>query len=417
MNPKPGRLRRGLGKGPAGDAPAELGQNCDEVPKDRSRRNWGRRAGDRADALRPLAEAKLAAPRPRPGALDRARIREALAAGNDGGLTLVAAPPGYGKTTAVRGWLASQDAAFAWVTFDAGDNDPVRLWRYVATAVDRVRSGLGRRALQRLSVADSSVEDAVDELLNGAAAFESRLVIVLDDVQTVHDAESLRSLDHAISHLPANVDLILISRADPALHLARLRVAGRLVELRAAELAFTPAEAYELLVTGAGIDLGKEEIGVLVEHTEGWPAALVLAGHWLSTVDDPARAVRDFGGEHFFVAEYLSGEVLASLDEERRSFLLSVAVLGEFTAELCDAVLGRTDSAEALDELEHANLFVLRLERGGWYRVHSLFAEYAQVTARRRAADCRGVHQPARRRMAQGTGVAGGSDRARLRGG
>ncbi len=310
--------------------------------------------------------------------LDRARVREALGARNDGGLTLVAAPAGYGKTTAVRGWLASQDAAFAWVTLDAADNDPVRLWRYVATALDRVRSGLGRRALQRLSVTGSSIEDAVDELLNGAAAFEDRLVIVLDDVHAVTDTECRRSLDHAISHLPVNVSLILISRADPALALARLRVAGRLLEFRAAELAFTPAEAYDLLVTGAGIDLGKEEIGVLVEHTEGWPAALVLAGHWLSTVDDPARAVREFGGEHLFVAEYLSGEVLASLDEERRSFLLSVAVLGEFTAELCDAVLGRTDSAEALAELERANLFVLRLERGGWYRVHSLFAEYAR---------------------------------------
>ena len=315
----------------------------------------------------------------RQGWVERPRVRHALDAGDHAALTLVAAPAGYGKTTAVRAWCASLDAAIVWVTLDAGDNDPVRLWRYVATGVDRVRRGLGQSALRRLGVSGSSIEDAVDELLNGIAAFGARMVIVLDDLHAVTNEECLSSIDHALDHLPAAARLIVTTRVDPALSLARFRAGGRLSELRAAELAFSPAEARELLVVGGQLELGGEEIGVLVERTEGWPAALVLAGLWLRTVDDPARAVRAFGGEHRFVAEYLSNEVLASLDDDLRSFLNAAAVLGEVTAELCDDVLERTDSAVKLAELEHANLFVERLERGGWFRVHQLFAGYARA--------------------------------------
>ncbi len=334
---------------------------------------------DDAIAAPPLAEAKLAAPRVRGGVVGRARILEALDAGCEGAVVLVAAPAGYGKTTAVRTWCAGLDAALAWVTLDAGDNDPARLWRYVAHAVDRVRPGLGRRALQRLGAAGNSIEDTVDELLNGAAAFDGRIVIVLDDLQTVTERDSLQSLDHALAHLPSNTRVVAISRADPALSLSRLRVADALVELRADGLAFTPAEAYELLVERGRVNVGREEIDTLVTRTEGWPAALVLAGLWLKTLDDPAGALRRFGGEHRFVAEYLSDEVLASLDRARRSFLLGIAALGEFTPELCDAVLGRSGSAALLVELERENLLVQRLERGGWYRVHSLFAQYARA--------------------------------------
>ena len=334
---------------------------------------------DDAIAAPPLAEAKLAAPRVRGGVLSRPRIMEALDAGRDGASVLVAAPAGYGKTTAVRTWCAGLDAALAWVTLDAGDNDPARLWRYVAHAVDRVRPGLGRRAVQRLGAAGNSIEDTVDELLNGASAFDGRIVIVLDDLQTVTERDSLQSLDHALAHLPSNTRVVAISRADPALSLSRLRVADALVELRADGLAFTPAEAYELLVERGRVNVGREEIATLVTRTEGWPAALVLAGLWLKTLEDPSGALRRFGGEHRFVAEYLSDEVLASLDRDRRSFLLGIAVLGEFTPELCDAVLGRSGSAARLVELERENLLVQRLERGGWYRIHSLFAQYARA--------------------------------------
>jgi ATP/maltotriose-dependent transcriptional regulator MalT len=347
---------------------------------DESRRGAEERRGlDGAGALPPLAEAKLAVPSLRHGVVDRPRVRRALDAGRDAALTLVAAPAGYGKTTAVRAWCASLDAYVAWVTLDAGDNDPVRLWRYVATAVDRVRSGLGRAALQRLGVAGSPVEAAVDELMNGVAALGSELFVVLDDLHTVTNEECLSSIDYALAHRPPNAHVLVVARTDPALRLAPLRAAGALVEVRVAELAFTAAEAHELLVVLGRLELGAGEIEALVERTEGWPAALVLAWLWLRTVEDPARAVHGFGGTHRFVVEYLSAEVLAALDEDRRTFLEELSVLGEFTAELCDDVLGRTDSASRLAELEHSNLFVSRLERGGWFRIHSLFAEYARA--------------------------------------
>jgi ATP/maltotriose-dependent transcriptional regulator MalT len=358
-----------------------------------------RRDLDGAGALPPLAEAKLAVPSLRHGLVDRPRVRRELDAGRDAALTLVAAPAGYGKTTAVRAWCASLDASVAWVTLDAGDDDPVRLWRYVATAVDRVRPGLGRAALRRLGVPGGSVEVAVDELMNGVAALGSELFVVLDDLHAVTSEECLSSIDYALAHLPANAHVLVVARTDPALRLGPLRAAGALVEVRVAELAFTAAEAHELLVVLGRLELGAQEIEALVERTEGWPAALVLAWLWLRTVEDPARVVHGFGGTHRFVVEYLSGEVLAALDEDSRTFIGELAVLGEFTAELCDDVLDRTDSASRLAELEHSNLFVSRLERGGWFRIHSLFAEYARAQLalldpgartriHRRAAEC-----------------------------
>ena len=155
-----------------------------------------------AAALPPLIEAKLAAPGVREGMVDRPRLWTGPAAGADAVLTLVAAPAGYGKTTAVRAWCASQDAALAWVTLDTDDNDPTRLWRYVATAVDRVRPGLGRGALQRLGMPGGAIEDAVDELMNGIAAFGERLLLVLDDLHAVIGEACIASIDRALSHLP-----------------------------------------------------------------------------------------------------------------------------------------------------------------------------------------------------------------------
>ena len=357
-----------------------------------------------ADALPPLAEAKLAAPRQRAGMVARSRIVRALEGGADAALTLVAAPAGYGKTTAVRAWSASREMALAWVTLDAGDNDPVRLWTYVAAALDRVGEGLGRRALQRLPVSGIPIETAVDELMNGIAAFGREVALVLDDFHRVTDGECLASIGYALERLPATARLIVTTRVDPALGLARLRARGALVELRAGELAFTAAEARELLVERGSLDLDAEEIEVLRERTEGWPAALYLAALWLRSVDDRRRAVREFGGDHRYLAEYLSHEVLASLDADERWFLLHAAVLGRFTPELCDGVLDRSDSAAMLAELERSNMFVLRLERREWLRVHPLFAQFA---AARLAAAEPGTAVEIHRRAARWLGARG----------
>ena len=334
-------------------------------------------AGIAAD-LWPLAEAKLAAPRQRAGLVDRPRILQVLDDGADAALTLVAAPPGFGKSTAVRTWCASRSEPLAWVTLDARDNDPVRLWTYIATAVDRIRTGLGRTTLRRLGAA-AVVAGPIDELLNRIGGFGRELVIVLDDLQTVTDRDALASIDYAVEHLPANARLIVITRIDPALGLARLRAGGALAELRADELAFTVAEARELLVERGKVRIGDGEVELLHARTEGWPAALVLATLWLRRVPDPLAAVREFGGDQHFVADYLLSEVIGSLDADVRPFVLRAAVLRRFTPELCDGVLDRSDSASLLAELERSNQFLVRIEHGGWYRVHSLLAELAEM--------------------------------------
>jgi LuxR family maltose regulon positive regulatory protein len=333
-------------------------------------------AGDRA---LPLVEAKLAPPRLRTDVVERPRLLKALEDAANARLILVAAPPGYGKTTAVRAWCAGRDAALAWVTADPGDNDPTRLWRYVATAVDRVRQGLGRTALHRLDVSGTPIEAVIDELANGVTAFGGELVVVIDDFQSVTDVECLATLDYALEHLPPTAHLVLVSRIDPGLRLPQLRARGALAEMRQDELAFTEPEAFELVVARGGLDVEAEDVETLCRRTEGWPAALFLATLWLRSVEDPRTAVREFGGSHRFVADYLSEEVLGRLEPELRSFLLRASVLGRFTAPLCDAVLDRADSASMLAELVRRNLFVAPLERGGWFSVHALFAEFARL--------------------------------------
>jgi LuxR family maltose regulon positive regulatory protein len=346
------------------------------APRTRTRR--ARRAPRELPAP-PLIEAKLATPRRSSALIDRWRVRQTLQPAVSGRVTLVAAPAGYGKTSAACDWCTDTGAALAWVTLDPADNDPIRLWTYVATAVDRVRRGLGQRALQRLQAHDGEIEDVVDELMNGIAVFGEELIVVLDDLHAVTDTECLSSIDHALLNLPPNARLVLVTRVEPALSLQRLRAGGQLTELRADELAFTLAETHELLVVRGELPLERADVEALVRRTEGWPAALVLAGIWLQKVDEPSEAVRKFGGSHQFVGAYLSSEVLAALDEDRRSLLLGLSVLGEFTPALCDSVLSRTDSAARLAELERSLLFVSRLERGAWFRMHALFAEYAQA--------------------------------------
>jgi LuxR family maltose regulon positive regulatory protein len=339
------------------------------------------------DLAPPIAEAKLAAPRLRTNAVPRPAILDALDGIHEAEVALVAAPPGYGKTTVVRSWCAQREAALAWVTLDAGDNDPARLWTYVATAADRVRNGLGRGALQRLMVPGASIEFAVDALMNALATFDQELVIVLDDLHEVTDTECLSSIDHALERLPSSVHFVVITRTDPALELAALRASSSLLEIRMDSLAFTTDEARALLVERGKIDLSEDDIETLCRRTDGWPAALVLASVWLRGVDDPQRALSEFGGENRFVAEYLSEVTLGTLAADTRGFLLRASALGRFTAELCDDVMDRSDSASILKKLERSNLLVTRLERGGWYRIHPLFAEFARFRLALEAPD------------------------------
>src|SRR6478735_4189918 len=237
----------------------------------------------------PIAETKLLLPRLRAEMVARPRVQEILER-EDVTLTLVSAPPGYGKTVAARTWRESASGSVAWLTLEAADNDPVRFWTYVAMAVERVRGGLGRGALQRLKTPGHSLESAVIELTNGIAAFGAPLTVVLDDFQSVTDRECLDSIDYVLDHLPPTTRLMVITRSDPSLNLARLRASAALAEVRADDLALTSEEATDLLVGRGGLVLGPDEVEVLLERTQGWPGALYLALLWLRGVYDQPDA-------------------------------------------------------------------------------------------------------------------------------
>ena len=345
-----------------------------------------------------VIETKITLPRVQPGMLRRARLLEIVDGHAGAALTVVNAPVGYGKTTLLRSWCIERPEAVIWMTLDAADDDPVRLWTHLATAIERLGEGLGGRALMCLGVRGAAVETAVDELMNGLVAYAQPITIVLDDLHAVGSERSLGSIAHAIERLPANVRVFASTRSDPAISLARLRARGALVEIRAGELAFTVDEARELFGRER-IELSSEGLELLVERTEGWPAGLYLAALWLRDLEDPDARVRSFVGSTRHVADYLADEVLSGLSLDRRDFLVRTSVLGRFSPELCDAVLGREDSAAVLAELARSNMFLVGLDAGGeWYRYHHLFGELLQlelggeeapVLRRRAAAWCR----------------------------
>lgn len=327
-----------------------------------------------------LVEAKLAPARPRPGRVARERLLTQLDRCASASLTLVAAPVGFGKSVLVESWAERSPGAVAWVSVEAGDSDPARLWMYVATAVDRVRPGLGRAALQLLRSPGASPSSVADELANGIGAYRAPLAIVLDDAHTLTDDACWRSLERLVSHLPHEARMIMVTRSDPPFRLGRRRGRGELGEIRADALAFTAEEARELLVEREGIALSEDDVELLVERTEGWPAGLYLAALWLREVDDPSAGVQAFHGDHRHVVDYLTGEVLDTLDDETRGFMLETAALGVFDAAMCDVALGRSDSARRLRALERENGFLISLDaRREWYRYHHLFGELLQL--------------------------------------
>jgi LuxR family maltose regulon positive regulatory protein len=346
----------------------------------------------------PVIESKLVLPRVHAGTLRRARVFELLDDVDGAALTVLDAPVGYGKTTLLRSWCAERAEPVIWMTLDRSDDDPGRLWTHLATGVARLGNGLEHRALTRLVVRPAAVETGVDELMNGLVAYGRPATIVLDDLHTVRSETSLRSIEHAIERLPPTVRLVAATRSEPAISLAPLRASRALIEIRARELAFTVDEAHELIAR-EGIELSDKSLESLVERTEGWPAGLYLAALWLRDFAKPDEGVQAFAGSARQVADYLTAEVLTALDPQTKDFLVRTSVLDRFTPELCDAVVGREDSAAVVAQLARSNMFLVASDaRGEWYRYHHLFGELLRLelgieethTVRRRAmAWCR----------------------------
>src|SRR5580693_6753756 len=326
-----------------------------------------------------LLATKLHVPRPRPGFVPRPRLAGALDEGLVRRLILVCAPAGSGKTTLLAGWAASGNRPVAWLSLDAADNDPVRLWRHVVAALDRARPGIAERVGPLLGPpAPPSFEGLVTALINELAAQrgDGEVLLVLDDYHLI-DAQPVHvSLGFVLEHLPPGLHLVLASRSDPPLPLARLRAGGQLAELRAADLRFTAEEAAALLRESAGADLPAAAVAALAARTEGWVAGLQLAALSLRGQADPAGFVAAFSGSHRYVLDYLAEEVLDRQHEELRTFLLETSLLERLSGGLCDAVTGRDGSQAMLERVEQAGLFLMPLDEvRGWWRYHHLFAD------------------------------------------
>ncbi|MGO9218625.1 MAG: LuxR C-terminal-related transcriptional regulator [Streptosporangiaceae bacterium] len=312
--------------------------------------------------------------------VQRPRLLEELARAVSAKLILVDAPAGFGKTTLVAQWRTSavERRRFAWVSLDSGDDDPGRLWWHVVSSLERACPELDAQDLLRAlrTQAPEIGDDVIPGLANRLARLRAPVVLVLDDYHVIKERSCHDQVASLLLHLPPAVQLVLITRADPRLPLARLRTAGGMVEIRMPELRFTPLQAAALVHAVFGAELTAADLADLVERTEGWPAGLYLAALSLRGYPAPGAFVRQFTGNNRFVVDFLAEEVLTRQPAEIRQFLARTSILGRFCAPLCDAVAGSGNGADILDVLERENLFVVPLdETRGWYRYHHLFAQ------------------------------------------
>ncbi|HKQ01271.1 MAG TPA: LuxR C-terminal-related transcriptional regulator [Actinomycetes bacterium] len=333
---------------------------------------------------------KLVAPAPRAGLLPRAGLISLLQASLQAKLCLLAAPAGSGKTTLLAQWRAvAGGGRVAWVSLEESDNDPTRFWSYLVAALRTVEPGVGTVALEALRGPSVELERVVmPSLVNDLATVGAPLVLVLDDYHLITEAICHQTIGWFLDHLPPAVHVVLSTRLDPPLPLARMRVRGELAELRVGELQFTDEETAELLNGSMGLALAAEDVARLTEQTEGWAAGLVLAGLSLRGRPDSSGFVAAFSGGDRHVADYLVAEVLERQPAELREFLLRTSVLERLSGPLCDTVLETQGSAELLGELEAANLFVVPLDdRRQWYRYHQLFADLLRLQLGAREPD------------------------------
>ncbi|MCG8349210.1 MAG: AAA family ATPase, partial [Chloroflexales bacterium] len=365
----------------------------------------------------PLLLTKLAVPPARGDLVVRLRLFKRLNAGVAGKLTLVVAPPGFGKTTLLANWLhhvraegqpteseALRSAQVAWVSLDKNDNSPALFWRYFVAALERLRPGIGEHTLALLAAPQSpSSEVVASTLLNEICATSDSIVLLLDDCHLLVEPSIHAALDFLIEHAPPHFHLIIASRSEPSLALARFRVRGQLTELRGGDLRFTADEAAQFLNRVMGLGLVTQDIAALEQRTEGWIAALHLAALSLRGRTDVQQFIAAFAGSHRYLVDYLAEEVLARQTAELQTFLLHTSILDRMCAPLCDAVLGVTTpeggslataqaanepSQTVLEELERANLFLSPLDdERRWYRYHHLFANFLRERLHRVSPD------------------------------
>ncbi|OBF90228.1 helix-turn-helix transcriptional regulator [Mycobacterium sp. 852014-52450_SCH5900713] len=344
-----------------------------------------KRAGEAA-ARAVLLATKLNVPAIGAQLVHRPALLDILSAGRRRKLTLLSAPAGWGKTTVLAQWAlaASEDQQFGWLSVDPSDNDPVWFWMYVIAALQKISPGVGIRAVELLAMGADPVQVVLPTLLNDLDTIASPMVLILDDYHLVINRAVHEQLGFFISRLPANLHMVLATRSDPLLPLARLRASGDLAEVRTDDLRFGAGEAEHLLKDVLGLHLAQADIELLHRRTEGWAAGLYLAALSLAGRADTAAFIKTFAGDNRHIVDYLMAEVLDGQPPHLRSFLLRTSVLGRLSGALCDATLQTSGSASVLEKIERENLFVAPLDTSRhWYRYHQLFGELLRTELRR----------------------------------
>jgi LuxR family maltose regulon positive regulatory protein len=338
----------------------------------------------------PLIKTKLSAPQPPTGLLKRTHLLSLLEEGSRAKLTLICAPPGYGKTTLTAEWIAALEnapggskAQVGWLALDESDNDPTVFLSYLTAAMQSIHPQLAETVIATISAfPPPPFQTVLSVLINDLLEQKYELVLVLDDYHTISNPAIHEGLAFLLDHLPANAHLVIATRSDPPFPLARLRARSELVEIRAKDLRFSPAETSSLLNERMELGLDEEDLSRLEERTEGWVAGLKMAALALKGQPDASLFVKTFSGSHRYILDYLVEEVLRRQPEDMQSFLLQTSILENLNGPLCDAVTelqpggGSRSGQQILDELERANLFLVPLDaERRWYRYHHLFAD------------------------------------------
>jgi LuxR family maltose regulon positive regulatory protein len=335
---------------------------------------------------------KLYAPPVRVDRIPRPRLTARLHEGLHHKMLLLSAPAGSGKTTALSEWVEAEhdhQAAIAWISLDHGDNDLLRFLTYFIAALQTVQAGVGGVALALLESAQPlALESVLTTLINELTGVPNDLAVVLDDAHVLTAPDVQRALAFLLDHLPPHIHLIVASRTEPPLGLARLRARNQVLELHASDLRFTSEETAAFFKQIMGVNLALEDIEMLGASTEGWAAGLQLAAISLRGDPDISRRIRTFAGDDRYILDFLVSEVLQQQPPDLQAFLLDTSVLDRFNAPLCAALTGRADAQSVLEHLEQSNLFIVPLDQvRGWYRYHHLFADLLRDQLRRTQPD------------------------------
>lgn len=334
------------------------------------------------DQSKLLLRTKFYVPPTRSKQIARPRLSDLITGGLDRALILVSAPAGYGKTTLVSSWLQEKEIPSAWLSLDGGDNDPIRFLQYLLAALVPIAPAIESDLFGMLQgIQPAQFESVINILANELDSFSDPFVLVLDDFHVLHSEAVLKTISYLLEHMPPQMHLAILTRTDPPLPLARLRVRGQLLDIRADQLRFRQDEIAAFLNEAIGLTLSANDLSAMETRTEGWIAGLQLAALSMQGSKDIHAFVQAFTGSHHYVMDYLAEEVLKLQPKELSTFLLKTSALDRLCGSLCEAVVeaepaGSVDGQAMLETLEEMNLFVIPLDdERHWYRYHHLFAD------------------------------------------